>query len=323
MQPHALTLVLNPHARKPRLRPPSVDVLQARLGPDSRIHVTQNLDELDQLMSAWSEEEETLCFYGGDGSIARGLTSLVRHQGEDFNLPPVLTVRAGTINMLCNILGFRESVDRTLARWTRRELSGQRLIPMLKVEVEGEPPQYGFIFAWGVGYRVLRDYYAKSEKPDVLDAVATMASTFAAALGPGADEHRLFRAENIDLRVDGLACAGSAHALTVGTIERLSLGIRPFPPEPIKAGGFHYSSNGMSLGRVALHSPSLLFGMGDLRSLEERYAGRLRSGANARELTCVLSEGFTMDGEMFELPEPRRVRLAPGPVVRFWTKSNA
>jgi hypothetical protein len=107
-------------------------------------------------------------------------------------------------------------------------------------------------------------------------------------------------------------------ALTVGTIERVSLGIRPFPPEPVKAGAFHYSANGMSLAKVAWHAPTLLFGLGDQRKLG---TSAVLAGANAQSLEAVLSEGFTMDGEMFGLERPTRVRLSPGPVVRFWTKS--
>ena len=88
------------------------------------IHVTRNLGELDRLTRSWRREDETVCFFGGDGSIACGLTSLIRNQGEHFNLPPVLAVRAGTINMLCSVLGFRENPARTLERWHRNDRSG-------------------------------------------------------------------------------------------------------------------------------------------------------------------------------------------------------
>lgn len=318
-----LTLVLNPNARKPRLKPPSLDRLKQKLGPLAVVHVTRNLDELDALMrSLPPQEEETICFYGGDGSIACGLTSLVRHQGEDSPLPPILAVRAGTINMLCSILGLHETVSRTLTRWNRGELRDLKSIPLLKVEVEGAEPQYGFVFAWGVGFRVLREYYARSKSPDVRDAMAVLAWAFGAALSPGASESPLFRMVDLRARVDGQPLGVSrVHALTLGTIDRLSLGIRPFPPEPIRPGGFYYSANGMPLWKVAMHSPTLLFGAGDVRRLAK--SGTMACGAQVREFECELTEGFTMDGEIFEIQDRARVRVSPGPVVRFWTRHPA
>lgn len=323
-KPHAITIVLNPNARKPKLSAPSLENLKAMLGPNACIHLTRNLDELDQLMREWKKEEETVCFYGGDGSIGRGLTSLIRHQGETSNLPPVLVVRAGTINMLNTIVGFREDVDRTLTRWKDNELHFIREIPTIKVEVEGQKlPHYGFVFAWGVGYRVLNQYYGRRPVPDVTDAVAAMSQAFSQAvvqgLLPGLNNIPIFRKEDVKLRVNGKPIGGRQshlHTLTVGTIARLSLGIRPFPPVPITAGGFHFSANGMALLNVVRHSATLLFGMGDLRRIQDES---LINGAQTEELTCALSEGFTLDGEMFPLERPSEVRVSPGPVIRFWT----
>ncbi len=319
-KPHALTLVLNPNARKPKLKPPSLAQLKSALGPNSRIHVTRNLAELDRLMQTWKNEEETVCFYGGDGSIARGLTSLITHQGESFPLPPVLAVRAGTINMLCSLLGFREEVDRTLERWKGHKLNTLRQIPMLKVEVEGKPPHYGFIFSWGIGYRVLREYYARREIPDAMDGLAVLANTFFRACLPKASQTPMFKGLDLKMIIDGKPVPTEPlRSLAIGTIPRLSLGLRPFAPEPILPGGFHLAANSMPVGRVAIHAPTLLFQLGDQRKLARKMSRELISATGVREVRCELSEGFTMDGEMFELSAPARVKITAGPVVRFWT----
>lgn len=321
-KPHALTLVLNPNARKPRLKPPSIEKLEKKLGPNSRIHITRDLEDLDRLMKSWKNEEETLCFYGGDGSIARGLTSLIRHKGESYRLPPVLTVRAGTINMLCSILGFREKVDTTFDRWTRNELNTLRQIPTLKVEVGNEPPQYGFIFSWGVGYRVLKQYYDRKHVPDAVDAMAVMTKTFLSAILPGADRSPMFKGQEIKLMVDGKSPGTEpVRSLLVGTIERLSLGIKPFAPKSVLPDGFHVSVNSMPLTQVAWHSPTLLFQLGDQRELTKKLGNKLFCDTQVKELRAELTEGFTMDGEMFELSRPTKVRISPGPVVQFWTKA--
>jgi hypothetical protein len=69
---------------------------------------------------------------------------LIRHQGESFALPPVLAVRAGTINMLCSILGFREKIDdcrssRVIANVARRPLHAGTLSGTLSSIASGSP----------------------------------------------------------------------------------------------------------------------------------------------------------------------------------------
>ena len=323
MKPNALTVVLNPNARKPKLKLPSIDRLRRTLGPDTRIHLTRNLDELEELMKAWKRENETVCFFGGDGSIACGLTLLIRHKGENGRLPPVLAVRAGTINMLCSILGFDEQPERTLERWARKELDTVRQIPTLKVEVEGEKPRYGFVFAWGVGYRVLREYYSRSKIPDVRDGMAVMAKAIASACLPNADQTALFRPEDLELSINGRGVgAEGMYSLLAGTIDRLSLGIRPFPPEPILPGGFHVSAMGLPVSSLAPRVPQLLFQFGDQRTLAKKHRTRFVCATGARELNCELTEGYTMDGEMFEIPGHAAVRISAGPVVQFWSLSG-
>ena len=101
------------------------------------------------------------------------------------------------------------------------------------------------------------------------------------------------------------------HTLTVGTISRTSLGIRPFPPGEITRGGFHFSANGMPLYKVAAYVPVLLFGFGDQSELD--FGTQLVCGRQVKTLECVLPEGFTLDGEMIELEKPRGSKSAPAP----------
>lgn len=314
-----MTLVLNPNARRLKLDSLDVEHFKQLLPPDSEVHLTRDLDELDALMSNWQHGERTLCFYGGDGSISQGITSLIRHHGEAFELPPVLPVRAGTINMLCNNTGKRESAQRTLQHWVGAETHRIREVPTLKVEIEGREPRYGFVFAWGIGYRVLREYYSRNATPNALDGAAVATQAFLQAIKPFNEDLPLFKKERLQMRVNGSEPVGDPmHTLTVGTIPRTSLGIRPFPPGDIAPGGFNFSANGMPLYKVAAYVPVLLFGFGDQSELD--FGSQLVCGSKVKRLECVLSEGFTLDGEVIELEKPSRVVLSAGPVARFWTR---
>jgi len=317
----AVTLVLNPNARKLKLEALDVNHFKQLLPPDSEVHLTQNLDELDALMSNWQHGERTLCFYGGDGTISQGLTSLIRNNGEDFPLPPVLPVRAGTINMVCNHTGKRESAKRTLEHWVSAETHRIREIPTIKVEIEGQETRYGFVFAWGIGHRVVREYYNRTASPNALDGAAVATQAFLQAIKPFNEDIPLFKKENLQMRINGAGpVATPMHTLTVGTIDRTSLGIRPFPPGEITAGGFSFSANGMPLYKCAAYVPVLMFGFGDQSELD--FGGQLVCGRQVKTLQCQLTEGFTLDGEMIDLPNPSRVTVSAGPVARFWTRSK-
>jgi hypothetical protein len=61
-----------------------------------------------------------------------------------------------------------------------------------------------------------------------------------------------------------------------------------------------------------------MFGFGDQSELD--FDGQLVCGRQVKTLECVLTEGFTLDGEIFELEGPSRVRISAGPVARFWTR---
>jgi hypothetical protein len=321
-QSQAVTLVLNPNARKLKLEALDVDHFKQLLPPDSDIHLTRDLDELDALMSNWQHGERTVCFYGGDGSISQGLTSLIRNNGEDFPLPPVLPVRAGTINMLCNNTGKRESAMRTLEHWVSAETHRILEVPTLKIEIEGQETRYGFVFAWGIGYRVVREYYNRNDAPNALDGAAVATQAFLQAIKPFNDDLPLFKKERLQLRINGgEPISEPMHTLTIGTIPRTSLGIRPFPPGEILPGGFSFSANGMPLYKVAAYVPVLMFGFGDQSELD--FGGQLVCGRHVKSLECVLTEGFTLDGEMIELAGPSKVKLSSGPVARFWTRNKA
>jgi hypothetical protein len=155
-----------------------------------------------------------------------------------------------------------------------------------------------------------------------MDAAAVATQTFLQALNPWGGKLPLFKRDALAIEIDGRpALDGRYHSLVAGTIPSLSLGIRPFPPGPCDARRFQFSANGMPLRQVAMNAPTLLFGLGDQRGLG--YGNEaLAAAPDAREISALLTEGFTMDGEIFRLDTARRVRISGGPTVKFWMKKS-
>ena len=166
---------------------------------------------------------------------------------------------------------------------------------------------------------MLESYYARRDHPTIADATMVMAQTFGQAVLPNATEMPLFSRHNLDLVVDGRALGPDQpglHSLIVGVLERSTMGLRALPPEPVAAGRFHFSGNGMRPGAVFRHSLTLLFGQGDQRELAAEHP--LVAEANVRELRLALSEGYTLDGEMIAVEGARACAISAGPTIAFW-----
>lgn len=315
----SLFLVLNPNAGGVR-RHLARAAARATAERTPRLHMTGSLAELDALFDELRvKDSQTVCFYGGDGSIARGLSAMINRFGEDAPLPTVLPVAAGTINVMSEYLGLDEPPAQTLARLDEAGRLRRRSLPSIKVAVDGRAPLYGFMFGWGVIYRVLESYYGRRRHPTVADATVVMAQTFAQSLHPRATQLPLFLCRELELCVDGRELGveqPSLHSLIAGVLERSTMGLRPFPPEPVNPRRFHISGNGMKPAQVFRHSPSLLLGRGDQRQLVG--AEPVVAEANVSELRLELCEGYTLDGEMIAVEGTRACTISPGPTIDFW-----
>lgn len=320
----SLRVVLNPNAGRVRAHMAKAGA-HAVAEHSSRLHLTASLDALTELFETTAiDRSQTLCFYGGDGSIAQGLSAMLHCLGEDAPLPTVLPVAAGTINVMSEYLGLAESPAETLARLDTPGRLERRAIPSIKIEVEGQPPIYGFMLGWGVGYRVLESYYSRSDHPTFVDASAVMAQTFGQSLHPRATELPLFRRHALDLCVDGQPLGPEqppCHSLIVGVLERSTMGLRVLPPEPVEPHRFHFSANGMRPASVFRHALSLLFAVRDQRELEGQHP--LVARTNVRELRFTLTEGYTLDGEMIRAEGARSCTISAGPSVQFWAAPRA
>lgn len=314
----SLVMVLNPNAGRVRKRMAGAQVATAELNP--RLHLTGSLAALDELFARVPvDASQTVCFYGGDGSIARGLSAMINCLGKHAPLPTILPVAAGTINVMSEYVGLSEPPLETLSRLSEDATLVRRSIPSIEVAVEGQAPLYGFMFGWGVIYRVLESYYSRRAHPTLADATMVMAQTFAQSVLPTATEMPLFACHNLGLVVDGKDLGPSQpglHSLIVGVLERSTMGLRALPPEPLAEHRFHFSGNGMRPAAVFRHALTLLFGQGDQRELAAEHP--LVAEANVRELKLTLTEGFTLDGEMIAVEGTRACTISAGPMIDFW-----
>ena len=94
----SIAVVVNPSAGRNRRTAARVDRLADVLGGQGWVRETHSLEQLaDVARECQVRQVELLGVCGGDGTLARTLTALVRAYGSDA-LPCILPLRAGTMN---------------------------------------------------------------------------------------------------------------------------------------------------------------------------------------------------------------------------------
>ena len=102
-----MVVLANPNARHLRRTPHLLDQLRAQLGAGGELIATPDLQALDEVTAELAlAPPEILALLGGDGTLGRTLTSVVRAFG-DAPLPPVAPLGGGTMNTIARSIGGR------------------------------------------------------------------------------------------------------------------------------------------------------------------------------------------------------------------------
>ena len=95
-------VVVNPYARANQRRKDRLERLQHIVGTDGIVAQTNGLREIDDVAREFLDRSiEILAVCGGDGTIFRTVTAFRRTWG-DRELPMLLPLRAGTINVIAS-----------------------------------------------------------------------------------------------------------------------------------------------------------------------------------------------------------------------------
>lgn len=305
----SIGVVLNPQAGRNRQRRNRAARLGRVLGPRGWVRETGSLEALADAAAECREREVALIgVCGGDGTLARTITALVREYGPTA-LPPILPLRAGTMNTVARAMGCSAwQPERMLAEVVDEQRRGARL-PLTEhqlVCINGR--HYGFMIGAGVPVEFLRAYYDQPRR-GALGAVRTLLQFSGSALVGGRTIRRVFRPLPAALLVDGRR--GPFDAYTViyaSTIEDIGLGFRPTYRAREQAGRFHVFAAAIEALPFIAALPAI------------RLARPTRSPAVHDVLAAHLRVEFRdptfymIDGDIMEPTTRLDVRL--GPVVR-------
>jgi diacylglycerol kinase family enzyme len=305
-------IVNNPRARRNLRRPGIAARLRARLDGDGEVLDASTPEELDAAVRRLQDADiDLLGVNGGDGTGHVVLTALARAYG-DRPLPRLLLLRGGAMNTVAHghgIGGTAETILRSVLEQRRRGIPLRTVDrDLLRIEADGGPPRYGFIFGTGAVVTFLEAYYRMGD-PSPLAALALVARAVGSALRSGPFALALMRRERLRVETDGEEWPdGSYLTLIAGTTPDIGLGFRAFHRCDEQPGFFHAVGVTAALLPLALSLPRIRAG----RPWRRRHA----LDEVARELTLTSERPrFTVDGDLYQAEE--RVRVSTGPGVEI------
>ncbi len=302
----------NPRARRNQRRPGVAARLRARLDGDGEVLDASTPEELEAAVRRFRAAEiDILGINGGDGTGHMVLTAFAHAYG-DRPLPRILLLRGGAMNTVAHghgIAGTPDGILRSVLEQRRRGIPLRTVDrDLLRIEADGGPPRYGFIFGTGAVVTFLEAYY-RIGHPSPLAAVWLVVRAVASTLRSGPFALSLMHRERLRVETDGEEWPdGSYLTLLAGTTPDIGLGFKAFHRCDEQPGFFHAVGVTASLLPLALTLPRIRAG----RPWRRRHA----LDEVARELVLRSDRPrFTVDGDLYQAED--RVRVSTGPGVEI------
>lgn len=302
-------IVNNPRSRRNRHKPGLAERLRARVDGQGMVLDASTPEELrDAVQRFQAAEIDLLGVNGGDGTGHQVLTAFAEAYG-DRPLPRLLLLRGGAMNTVAHghgISGNPEAILKTVLEARRRGIQLRTVErDLLRVEADGGPARYGFIFGTGVVVSFL-EAWERSRDPSPLRAAGLVLRAVGSAARSGPFAISLMRRERLRVETDGEEWPDQSYlTLIAGSTPDIGLGFRAFGRCDEQPGFFHAVGVTCTLGPLAMTLPRLRRG----RPWRRRHA----LDEVARELVLTADRPrFTVDGDLYAARERVRVTTGPG-----------
>lgn len=281
---------------------------------------TETMEEIGGAMDRiLSRGERVICLNGGDGTVQRALTRLVNRFGEaEDSLPVIFPLRGGTMNLLADHLGIKGSTPELLVRALRVvEKNGEPpsvKVPSLRVTRilgDRQEREYGFFFGHGALYRFHRVYYRDTKGGPLAAASLFAKCAFGGATGLTRYKD-VFGMTPARLVIDDFEMPGDRFTVVLAVIFKVVvITFDAFRDEGV--GDFYVLATNVPFFRMVARLPRLLWAKG----AEPPYPKEEFFNQRASRLFMECREGYSLDGEVFELEEPYTLTVERGPMVRI------
>ncbi|MFQ5698585.1 MAG: diacylglycerol kinase family protein [Myxococcota bacterium] len=295
-------------------------VLQLAASDPSIVHVeTDSASAVPEALLALARQGvDVLAVNGGDGTLQRALTSLLRDRPFE-SLPWVAPLRSGRTNMAAIDLGATRNPTRGLQALVRaaasRSLEARAVRrPVLQVQLGPRRELHvGMFFGTGVVFRTIQTIHTAFPPGNARGALGG-GLMIAMLVVQAARRHMegILSADKMQIQLDGEPLGFGEYSLVMATsLRRLFLGIRPFwgrEARPVR-----FTAISSQPDRVSAAAVGIL--RGRPRGFVTPEKGYTSRNVNSAQLN--LHCGLTIDGELFEPEADRIVRVEADRGIRF------
>ncbi|GHF25217.1 diacylglycerol kinase [Kordiimonas sediminis] len=272
----------------------------------------RDIKAIDEAMALFARATPSVIIInGGDGTIGMAMASLL-YRNPFKVTPPIAFLPGGKTNMTAADLGYKGKPHKVLKKILQAVHSGEivnRTVRRRVIELDlgdGSDKKVGTFFgAAGIVKGILwtRENAYSTGLPNGLAHVMALGKLLLSALGLGVDKS-LMASAPMDITVKGGGrLSGEYSFVSVTSLDKLLLGVKPFPREG--AGGLGFSAIEVG-GRTVLRAAiGLIF----TRTFGKKGIG----GVHVRrsdEVTIETTDPVTLDGEIYTPKKDTPVTLS-------------
>jgi diacylglycerol kinase family enzyme len=304
-----IAVFVNPHSKANRRNPKLAAEFQTILGNTGRVLAPRSLDELAQAaIDLRKSAPAVIGIHGGDGTLHKTLTALVRAWGDE-PLPPLAALCGGTMNVIAASLGVRERPLVFVKHLADSARDGTPLQTIRRRCIQVDD-QYGFIFGNGVMANFLNEYYAPGGYGPGR-AIWLLLRLLGSAVIMGPFVKRVFHRFRGIVKVDGVPIEWPDF-VTIGaaTVREVGLGFKLI---------HRADDDPERFGVIAIHAGPLAL----IPDFPAVHAGRGVSPSRAYSAVASTLDiepaekvmAYTMDGDLYRTSGP--LRISVGPAIDF------
>lgn len=315
-----IAVINNMQARKNKTGLFSKRTMGGLVGRQGIIYDTHSLEELNSAIDdILSRNVRILCINGGDGSLQKAVTRMLNVAEGGREIPYLIPMRGGTMNMVCKNVGISGNpytvLERLMDKYKKFKTGydGLEFREFRVIRVKSnilDEDTYTFCFANGIAYKIIKTYY-EGGNPSPQRAFNLVTSIIGGFILGSEDANYYFEHIPAKITIDKKNYPYDEIILSVASsYPKLVLWFTPFfeSTKLKEREGFNFFAISADNWEI----------IRNLRSLS-RGLIRVEKSFNdvAERVTIDFNGGFTLDGEVYEAKIPIHVELSSGPVLKF------
>ena len=230
-------VIANANARKIKKNIIDIKKIEKSIQNCGKLFLTKNIDELQNVIKqAKNEDVKLIAIIGGDGSQQKVMTYIIKTFREN-NLPLILPLKGGTMNMLVNDIGNKKKPEFLLHKLSNllinQNLSYNNIPYIIKnalyVKWKDENNQLreeiGFYFTQGIVYDIMCDYYKRPAS--AFNGIRVTTKALVKALANLFYRNDFYKAKDYEITINNEIKNISIQSLMISTIKKLAFGFNP------------------------------------------------------------------------------------------------